>query len=199
MTYYPYTNEYYARPTSVFERNWDPDRPCFGRHSHRGTPFNGTESSEETDEEYQQVLWDERIKITRENHGEVQYIFPKASRIYEGHEYIRLNHDLQICNPAVSFISDHRGSNHCKLDFSQVFEEVWTLAAGVYLVSKILESFWRVKCNKFENHYECIFRFSDDEQLFEDQGNPSHSQNTINNIKLFGCRWRIKLLVDYGS
>jgi hypothetical protein len=194
LTFYPHTTMYYTRPASVFERNWDPDRPCFGYNEHRGQPSDNPGIDEEEDEIYTRQLFLEKIEVTPENHHTVNYVFPKESRIYNGHEYIKLAKDLQIVNPSATIITDHRGCTHCRLDFSSLVEERCDIAAGVYPVSTILEAFWKLKSNKFENHYEWVIPFVDEDGVLID-----FEQSGYGSIKMHGGLCRIKLNVDHGS
>lgn len=211
LTYYQYSNKWFERPKSIAEmnRDWDPDRPCYGYMKHRARNSDKPELSDDEDSDNEHA-WncanhESAIDLSKKahDHKEVQYVFAipfnaekdgKEERklLYEGHGFIRLSADLVIVNPHVTYITDHRGSNHCKLDFSRLFVEQIVLTAGVYSVSDIAESFWRLKSNKFDNHYEWVLPFD---------GNASVGGDGLNggSILKVGESWRIKLLVDYGS
>lgn len=195
--YYPCTNMWSGRPVNLSQRDWDPDRECIGynRCCRKGEieDTSVSDSDEEVNAHHDDM-------IMPDDPNDVHYVFENHETLtHKGATSITFTGHVSLRNPHGSN-DDHRGCDHLNLWLVNDRRDEFSFAAGIYPVAKVLEGFWRIKHNKFDNHYEWFIPFgetnADGTYELEDLSDPSSCRQRI--MHLNGS-WYVKPDVDHGS
>lgn len=202
-TYYHCTTTWTERSSDIPVREWDPDRKCNGywkcgyeKHGEDDEPAESQDSYDSDDSDAPEDPRKFKPLVIPEEAEKVIYVFnAHAPLLFKGKPKIELKHYLVIKN-IMGKNSDHRGSNHSNLKLD--FHLAWEFPPGIYDTYTILEGFWRIKANKYDNQYEAFFPFRYNWYDVSAFG-PEDVERISKHVYIQGGQARIKPIIDHGS
>jgi hypothetical protein len=126
--------------------------------------------------------------------GSVRQRLGKAVMVFQGCSLVYLPHAIRLVNTE-GINEDHRGCNHLNIELD--WYEEYVIPAGVHSVYDIVQSCFRIKGNKFENHYEMFCRIVDVEDF--DTENSEDMEELSRVIDFEDSEWTVTPVIDHGS
>jgi hypothetical protein len=126
--------------------------------------------------------------------GSVRQRLGKAVMVFQECSLVYLPHAIHLVNTE-GINEDHRGSNHMNIELD--WYEEYVIPAGIHSVYDIVQSCFRIKGNKFENHYEMFCRIIDvDDFDVEDSLDVEELSRVID---FEDSEWTVTPVIDHGS
>jgi hypothetical protein len=183
QTYYSWTTQWTDRPPHILNdetRTHDPDHECLGIESHfysededsdedsededsededsedEDSEDEDSEDEDSEDEEHEHEYEHEREKI-RVRFNQIKVLFKdEEDEEMNPEDDVILTQDVSLVN-CCGRNKDHRGSNHCALDLSDLFLDEVFIPKGTYNFYDLARISWQAKGNLFDNNYELAF------------------------------------------
>jgi len=93
--------------------------------------------------------------------------FNEEGMTFQGHKRVIIDKRINIENDNGTLNDDHRGSNHMALDINHLFNPFQVIEHGEYDIFDLANIVWRIKGNKFENHYELVLELEPNNYVFK--------------------------------
>jgi hypothetical protein len=126
--------------------------------------------------------------------GSVRERLGKAVVVFQGCSLVYLPHAIRLVNTE-GVNEDHRGCNHMNIELD--WYEEYVIPAGIHSVYDIVQSCFRIKGNKFENHYEMFCRIIDVEEFNSE--NSEDMEELLRVIDFEDSEWTVTPVIDHGS
>jgi hypothetical protein len=126
--------------------------------------------------------------------GSVRQSFGKAVMVFQECSLVYLPHAIRLVNTE-GVNEDHRGSNHMNIELD--WYEEYVIPAGIHSVYNIVQSCFRIKGNKFENHYEMFCRIIDVDDFDVEDSEDIEELSRV--IDFEDSEWTVTPVIDHGS
>jgi hypothetical protein len=126
--------------------------------------------------------------------GSVRERLGKAIMVFQGCSLVYLPHAIRLVNTE-GVNEDHRGSNHLNIELD--WYEEYVIPAGIHSVYDIVQSCFRIKGNKFENHYEFFCRIVDVEEFNSESSEDMEELSRV--VDFEDSEWTVTPVIDHGS
>jgi hypothetical protein len=115
-----------------------------------------------------------------------------ARMVFQGHSLVYLPHAVRLINEE-GMNDDHRGRNHMNIELD--WHEEYVIPAGMHSVYDLVQSCFRIKGNKFENHYEMFCQIVDEEDV--DPDNSESVDEWARVVSFDGVQWIVTPIINH--
>jgi hypothetical protein len=126
--------------------------------------------------------------------GSIRERLGPAPMVFQGCSLVYLPHAIRLVNTE-GINDDHRGRNHLNLELDW-FEE-YVIPAGIHSVYNIVQSCFRIKGNKFENHYEFFCPVVNAEDFDPEDSEDMEELSRV--VDFEDSEWIVAPVIDHGS
>jgi hypothetical protein len=117
-----------------------------------------------------------------------------AVMVFQGCSLVYLPHAIRFINTE-GLNDDHRGRDHLNIELD--WHEEYVVPPGIHSVYNVVQSCFRIKGNKFENHYEMFCPVVDADDF--DPENSEDIEELIRVIDFEDSEWIVTPVIDHGS
>jgi hypothetical protein len=126
--------------------------------------------------------------------GSVRDQLGPASMVFQGCSLVYLPNAIRMIN-GEGMNEDHRGRNHLNIELD--WHEEYLIPGGMHSVYNIVQSCFRIKGNKFENHYELVCRIIDTEDFDPEESVYMEELTTV--VSFDDEEWLVTPMISHGS
>jgi hypothetical protein len=126
--------------------------------------------------------------------GSVRERLGPAPMVFQGCSLVYLHHAIRLVNTE-GINDDHRGRNHTNIMLD--WYEEYVIPAGIHSVYDIVQSCFRIKGNKFENHYEFFCPVINAEDFDPEDSEDMEELSRV--VDFEDSEWIVTPVIDHGS